>query len=261
MIDFIHIRFLDILDIILVAYLMFEIYRWVKGTVALRILIGIVGLYLFWILVRFFKMELLSSILSQVLGVGVIALFIVFQQEIRKFLLMIGSEYFSHNKFSIRRWWFKRNPTIESRYNIPIDEIIRAVRRMSEKKSGALIAIQRSSSLNSFIETGDLLDAICHRHLIETIFFKNTALHDGAMIVVQDRIAAARCILPVSEQSDLPAQYGTRHRAALGLSEMTDAIVVVVSEELGSISMAERGQLHYNIGAIELRKRLEQALK
>lgn len=260
MIDFIHIRFWDVLDIVLVAYLMFEIYRWVKGTVALRILIGIVGLYLAWILVRFFKMELLSSILSQVLGVGVIALFIVFQQEIRKFLLMIGSEYFSHNKFSIRNW-FKRKNNIQWLYNVPIDELIRAVRRMSEKKSGALIAIQRSSSLNSFIETGDRLDSLCHRHLIETIFFKNTALHDGAMIVVQERIAAARCILPVSEQSDLPAQFGTRHRAALGLSEVTDALVIVVSEETGSISLAERGHLHYNIGAIELRKRLEQALK
>jgi uncharacterized protein (TIGR00159 family) len=132
---------------------------------------------------------------------------------------------------------------------------------MAEKKTGALIAIQRSSTLSAFIETGDRLDALCHRHLIETIFFKNTALHDGAMIVVQDRIIAARCILPVSENADLPAQYGTRHRAALGLSEISDALVIVVSEETGSISLAESGHVHYNIGAIELRKRLEQALK
>lgn len=260
MIDFIHIRFWDVLDIVLVAYLMFQTYQWAKGTVALRILIGIVGLYLVWILVRFFKMELLSSILGQVLGVGVIALFIVFQQEIRKFLLMIGSEYFSHNKFSLRRW-LNRETKPQLLYNVPIDEIVRAVRRMAEKKTGALIAIQRSTMLNSYIETGDRLDALCHRHLMETIFFKNTALHDGAVIVVQDRIAAARCILPVSENNDLPAQFGTRHRAALGLTEISDALVIVVSEETGSISLSESGLVHYNIGAIELRKRLEQALK
>ncbi len=257
---FFGIRVLDILDILLVAFLCYQLYKLIRGTVAINIFFGILSLYVLWWVVDALKMELLSAILGQVLGVGVIAIFIVFQQEIRKFLLMLGSQYFSpNNKFSIRSLFFRRHEK-KSRSEVDIDAIVKAARNMSDSKTGALIVVQRKTSLESYEETGDIIDAKTSNRLIENIFFKNTPLHDGALIIVRDHIRAARCVLPSTDNTNLPAHYGMRHRAALGVTENSDAVVVIVSEETGGISFAEAGSMKSNITSMELRRLLEEAL-
>ena len=199
-------------------------------------------------------MSLLSSILGQVIGVGVIALLIVFQQEIRRFLLIITTRYIRTRKFSFENL-FAFGEKNEKQINI--EAIVNACSNMSVLKTGALIAISKKSDLLSFIKTGDVLNADTSSRLLESIFFKNSPLHDGAVIIKEDRIAAARCVLPSTESVDLPAQYGMRHRAALGITEKTDAVVVLVSEETGAISFAKEESLETNIGPNRLRQILE----
>ncbi len=255
---FFDIRILDILDWLLVAFLFYQLYKLIRGTVALNIFFGIFSLYLLWIVVKALNMELLSAILGQVLGVGVLALFIVFQPEIRKFLLMLGTQYLSHRKLSFRSLFFKKKDKRKS--EVDIDAVVKAARNMSDSKTGALIVIQRKTSLLPYEETGDIINAQTSNRLIENIFFKNTPLHDGALIIVRNQIRAARCVLPSTENTNLPPQYGMRHRAALGITENSDAVVVVVSEETGGISFVEAGSIKSNITSIELRQLLEDAL-
>jgi len=252
---FISIRFLDILDILLVAFLLYQIYNLIRGTTAINIFIGIFLLYMLWLLVKAFNMSLLSSILGQVIGVGVIALIIVFQQEIRRFLLIISTRYITNRKFSFEKM-FSFGEKEES--ELKIDSIVSACSNMSAFKTGALIAISKKSDLLSFIRTGDILNADTSSRLLESIFFKNSPLHDGAVIIKKDKIAAARCILPSTERVDIPAQYGMRHRAALGIAEKTDAVVIIVSEETGAISFAKHENIETNIGPNRLRQILEK---
>ncbi|MFC2096070.1 diadenylate cyclase CdaA [Bacteroidota bacterium] len=252
---FITIRFLDILDILLVAFLLYQIYNLIRGTTAINIFIGIFLLYLLWLLVKAFNMSLLSSILGQVIGVGVIALIIVFQQEIRRFLLIISTRYFTTRKFSFDKMFSFGEKEVSE---LKIDSIVSACSNMSAFKTGALIAISKKSDLLSFIRTGDVLNADTSSRLLESIFFKNSPLHDGAVIIKEDKIAAARCILPSTERVDLPAQYGMRHRAALGIAEKTDAVVIIVSEETGAISFAKQENIESNIGPNRLRQILEK---
>lgn len=252
---FITIRFLDILDIFLVAFLLYQIYNLIRGTTAINIFIAIFLLYLLWLIVKALSMDLLSSILGQVIGVGVIALIIVFQQEIRRFLLIISTRYLSNRKFSFDKL-FSFGEKEES--EIDIDSIVNACANMSSFKTGALIAISKRSDLLSFIRTGDIINADTSSRLLESIFFKNSPLHDGAVIIKKDRIAAARCILPTTERINLPAQFGMRHRAALGITEKTDAVVVIVSEETGAISFAKHENIETNIGPNRLRQILEK---
>ena len=254
---FITIRFLDILDILLVAFLLYQIYNLIRGTTAINIFIGIFTLYLLWLIVKALNMSLLSSILGQVIGVGVIALLIVFQQEVRRFLLIISTRYIRSRKFSFENI-FSFNDTGEKKVNI--DAIVNACSNMSAFKTGALIGITRKSDLLSFIKTGDILNADTSSRLLESIFFKNSPLHDGAVIIKEDRIAAARCVLPASENVNLPPQFGMRHRAALGITEKTDAIVVLVSEETGAISFAKGEHIETNIGPNRLRQVLNTEL-
>ncbi|MGL4363828.1 MAG: diadenylate cyclase CdaA [Bacteroidales bacterium] len=252
-----EIRFLDILDIILVATLFYQIYKLIRGTVAINIFLGIFFLYVLWLIVKALNMELLGAILGQVLGVGVLALFIVFQQEIRKFLLYIGTQY-SHRKFSLSHFFLRKRESLAK--IIDIGAIIKAVRNMSDNKTGALIVIERSTSLSSYADTGDKLNAQLSNRLLENIFFKNSPLHDGAVIIVKNKIYAARCVLPSSDNTKLPAHYGMRHRAALGISENSDAVVVVVSEETGKISFVAQGVIQASISSLELKRILEQTL-
>lgn len=256
---FITFRVLDIVDIILVAFLLYQIYMLIRGTVAINIFVGIFVLYIFWLIVKALNMELLGNILGQIIGVGVIALIIVFQQEIRRFLLFIGTRYLSRNRFSIENLFFARQKDQTPPVNI--DAIVKACRNMSETKTGALIVIARKSELQLYAETGDLIEAETSSRLIENIFFKNSPLHDGAMIVINDKIHAARCVLPITENINLPAHYGMRHKAALGISENTDAVVVVVSEETGKISLVVDGRIQYGISSMELRQLLEENLR
>jgi uncharacterized protein (TIGR00159 family) len=252
---FIHIRLLDIIDIFLVALLFYQLYMLIRGTVAYSITLGIAAIYLFWWAVRAMQMELLSTILGSVLGVGVIALIIVFQQEIRRFLIFIGSRYVEGNRISVEKIL---NIRFESKPQVKIRSIMKAVMQFSLEKTGALIVIRNKSNLDMYAETGDVLNAETSSRLFVSIFNKTSPLHDGAVIVERDKIKAARVILPVTEKMDLPPEYGLRHRAGLGISEVTDSLVIIVSEETGQISMAENGILQKNIPSRLLRKKLEE---
>lgn len=250
--SFIELKWLDVIDIMLVAYLMYQTYMLIKGTVAINIFIGIFSIYMLWLVVKALNMQLLSSILGQVIGVGVIALIILFQQEIRKFLLIMGSRYLSKSLDKVL------NISTDESPNVKIKQIVRACSHMSDHKVGALIVIARKSSLALYSETGDIINAETSSRLLESIFFKNSPLHDGAVIIVNDKIHAARCILPVSENPDLPARYGLRHRAALGLTEHTDALALIVSEETGETSLADSGRIEENLSREELTQYLEK---
>ena len=233
---FVPFTFVDLIDIILVAVIMYWIYRMTKGTNAPYILSGIIAIYLLWVIVRALNMELLSTILGQLISVGAIALIIVFQPELRRFLQMIGMRQKQFN--FITRIFSTGEDTVQTN----VVPIVTACREMSETKTGALIVIGQQSDLRLIAEGGIALDAKVSTSLIKNIFFKNAPLHDGAALIEGDRIVAAKCILPVT-QSDVPKSFGTRHRAAIGMSENSDAIVIVVSEETGAISVAENGVL------------------
>ena len=246
-----HITIPDIIDIFLVALILFQLYRLIRGTSAFSIFMGIILIYLFWIVVKALKMELISALLGQVVGVGMIALLIVFQQEVRRFLLVIGNRYISRSRFSFS--WLAKSVRNDDRSPGESEEIVRACESLSSVKTGALIVIGRRSSLDLFSDGGEILKARISCELLETIFFKNTPLHDGAVLIEGGQILAARCPLPATDQIALPARLGMRHRAAVGMSEQTDALVIVVSEESGFISVAEAGVLREDISPNELR--------
>ncbi len=246
-----HITILDIIDIFLVATVLFQLYRLIRGTAALSIFLGIFFIYLFWLIVRALNMEMISALLGQVIGVGVIALIIVFQQEVRRFLLVIGNRYISKSRFSFSRLFSM--VTNEPSSPKEVEEIVKACERLAASKTGALIVVGRKSSLTIFSEGGEILKALISAELLETIFFKNTPLHDGAVLIEGGLIFAARCSLPTTEQITFSPRYGMRHRAAIGMSEHSDAIIVVLSEETGYISVADTGEMRENITPNELR--------
>ncbi len=252
---FITIRFLDIVDILLVTILMYQFYSLIRGTVAINIFITIFSIYLLWYVTKALNMQLLSSILGQIIGVGIIALVIVFQPEIRRFLMLMGTRYLSR-KFSLENLFLNRDVIPQ----IKIKEIARACNEMSKNKIGALIVLERNSALQLYAESGVVINAQTSAPLIVSIFFKNNPLHDGAIIIIEDKIFAARCVLPLSESTNLPSQLGLRHRAALGISELTDCFAIVVSEETGQVSIAEDGNLDINVSLKTLMKRLNNFL-
>ncbi len=260
MFDFIKIELIDIIDITLVGILIYQAYKLIRGTAALNIFTGIIILYFIWLVVKALHMDLLNAILDQVVGVGVLALIIVFQQEIRRFLLRLGTRYMkSGQKLSLL------NAFLGTKHKVVsvglLNELTHACRRMSETKTGALIVMARSSSLEFVVETGDRIDSNVNRRLIENIFFKNAPLHDGAMVIAGDKIVAARCTLPITENPNIPASFGMRHRAALGISEMSDAGVIVVSEQTGDISYVINGELKKMNSINELRLAIENSYK
>jgi uncharacterized protein (TIGR00159 family) len=243
---------LDVIDIFLVAIILYQLYRLIRGTAALSIFIGIFLIYVFWLLVKALNMELIGALLGQVIGVGVIALIIVFQQEVRRFLLVIGNRYMNRRRFSFGKIF----SSVEEEVGSPkeAEEIVRAVESMASKKTGALIVIGRKSSLDIYSEGGEKIDAIISAELLETIFFKNSPLHDGAVLIEDGKIFAARCPLPITDRVSLPARFGMRHRAAIGISEHSDALVVVVSEESGRITVTESGEIKEHISPNDLRQ-------
>ncbi len=249
-IGFLEIAWVDIIDIALVSVLLFQLYKLVKGTVALKIFIGFLVLYLIFLIVQATQMKLLSVILDQFMGVGVLAALILFQQEIRSFLLLLGksAEFQGFDFFK----WSKSN----KEYNLSIAPIIEALKVLSDEYTGALIVISKTSDLDNYAETGDLLDAELSKRLLIAIFNKESPLHDGAVLIVEGRIKAARCILPVSQNPSLPANMGLRHRAALGISEVTDVLVLVVSEQTGQISVVQNGKISTNLMLSEVRQRI-----
>ena len=227
-----------------------------KGTVAINIFFGIVSLFLIWKLVDAFQMELLSQILGAFISVGLVALIIIFQPEIRQFLLAIGTTTF-FNKHGSR---FKfLNIVFKDTYEHDIDPIIVACKHMSEQKTGALIVITRQNELNQFVNTGNVIDATVSSQMIENIFFKNSPLHDGAMIITKNKIRAAGCIMPVTKKQ-ITARAGLRHRAAIGISEVSDCISIIVSEETGKISYSIKGEMKFRISPQRLQVMLIEEL-
>lgn len=254
--DFSEIRIIDIVDVVLVAALMYYLYKLVKGTVAINIFVGIVIIYGIWRLTVFMDMLLLSKILGGFLGVGMVALVVVFQQEIRKFLLMVGSTNFSSRKRMLKK--LNLLSETESLTNIPA--IVTACINMGKSHTGALIVIQRNNSLEFVKNSGDKMQVEVNQPIIESIFYKNSPLHDGAMVIEDNIITATRVILPVSNQKNIPNRFGLRHRAALGITERTDAICLVVSEENGQISYLKEGDFVLFDGRDELTTNLEKDL-
>ncbi len=252
---FLNIRILDILDILLVAILMYQIYLLVRGTVAINIIIAVLGIYFLWGVVRMLRMELLSSILGQVMGVGVILLIIVFQPEIRRFLIVMGSRYITRNRKRIEQFF---NMDFDSRPSVKIKSLLKAAINMSNTKTGALIVVKRKSNLDIYAQAGEVMNSNTSSRIITSIFNKYSPLHDGAVIIDEEKISASRVVLPVSDNPDLPPDYGLRHRAALGISEITDAMVIIVSEETGQISVAQNGVIDKDISPKKLMHYLEK---
>ena len=242
--DFIPFTLVDFIDILLVSLLLYGLYRATKGTNALYILTGIVLIYLAWVVVNALNMELLSTILTQIISVGVIAFLIIFQPEIRRFLLMVGMRQ-KQLQFIARIF------SSAQKEELNLTPIVDACREMSESKTGALIVLGQRSDLTLITDGGISINAAISQSLLQNIFFKNAPLHDGAVVIESNRIVAAKCILPVT-QSAVPKSYGTRHRAAIGMSEISDAIIVVVSEETGGMSIAHDGQIRRNLPADKL---------
>lgn len=237
--DIINLRFLDVLDIVFVAFLLYYLYKLVKGTVAVNIFIGIVIIYLMGSLTELLQMELLSSVLGEFIGVGMFALIVVFQQEIRKFLLMIGSTNFTQKgKFFTQLRFLKGD--LETSTNV--EDIISACEAMGQSYTGALIIIQKNTNLDFVKNSGDDMNIELNQPIIESIFYKNSPLHDGAMVIEDNKITATRVILPVSNDRSIPLRFGLRHRAAVGITEKTDALALVVSEETGQISYVRDGE-------------------
>ena len=235
---FIQIRIVDVIDVMLVALLLYGLYRLLKGTAAISIFVGIVAIFLIWQLVNALQMELLSTILGAFVSVGFIALIIIFQPEIRRGLFTIGAKTQSgENKFFRLFRRKKQHVTLDT------ETICQACKSMSDIKQGALIVITRQNTVPDIVMTGVNIDAEISKPLIENIFFKNSPLHDGAMVITDNRIVAARCILPVTSKTDLPGHYGLRHRAAIGVTENNDCLVLVVSEETGNISLVKDGKI------------------
>ncbi|MEG1581049.1 MAG: diadenylate cyclase CdaA [Bacteroidaceae bacterium] len=242
----------DVIDILLVALLLYYIYRLMKESSSANIFSGIIVFLLVWILVsQVFGMRLLGSILDKLVNMGALALIILFQEEIRRFFSSIGT----HRKKNALMRLFTGNKKSETNRE-EIMPIVLACMSMSKQKVGALIVIEGNVGLSDIIRSGDLIDSNINQRLIENIFFKNSPLHDGAMVISNKRIKAAGCILPVSHDSDIPKALGLRHRAALGMSQKSDALAIIVSEETGGISIAHRGQLRLHLSAEELESTL-----
>ncbi|MDN4164677.1 diadenylate cyclase CdaA [Cytophagales bacterium LB-30] len=256
-IGFLEISAVDMADIALVSILLYQVYKLMRGSVAVKIFLGFLSLYLTYLVVKAAEMELLSAILGQFMGVGVLAAIILFQQEIRKFLLIIGKSTALNRENIMKNFPWKR--AADNR-EFSITPIIEAAKTLGGSNTGALIVFSKSSELKFYAESGDLIDAYVSKRLLLSIFNKNSPLHDGAAIIYRGKIKAARCILPVTEQDNLPAQFGLRHRAAIGMSEATDTLILIVSEETGQISLAKNGRILHNLSSQELRTKINQYL-
>lgn len=236
-IGFLEVSWVDFVDIALVSVLLYQVYKLIRGSIAVNIFLGILALYLVYLIVRAAQMEMLATILGQFMGVGVLAMIILFQPEIRKFLLVIG------RSTEVRENIFKTIANWRHEYREDFDTsiIIDACKTLKANKTGALMVFSRDTELKFYAQTGDALDAELSVRLLLSIFNKHSPLHDGAVIIYKGRIRAARCVLPVSENDHLPPTFGLRHRAAVGMSESTDTLVLAISEETGRLILARNG--------------------
>ncbi|MGB2683984.1 MAG: diadenylate cyclase CdaA [Olleya sp.] len=256
--DILNFSWIDMIDVVLVALLLYYVYKLVKGTVAINIFIGIVVIYFIYLTVEALQMVLLTKILGGFISVGFIALIIVFQQEVRKFLLMVGSTNFASRRKFLSQLKFLK---IEQGTSTDIDAIISACNKMSSSKTGALIVLERNNNLDFLANTGDEMNIKVTQPIIESIFFKNSPLHDGAIIIQDNIVKATRVILPVNNEKNIPQRFGLRHRAAVGVTERTDAIAIAVSEETGQISCFRNGEFLPFENTIELAQILKDDLE
>lgn len=247
----------DILDIMMVATIFYILFRWIRGSSAMNIFLAILLLFIVRVIVGALNMRLMTSLMNGLFDVGILALLILFQPEIRHFLIKVGGRS--------GKWRSLLNNLIGNKTSTVDDkavvEIAEACKVMSEEKVGALIVFPGQNSLQQIIETGDTLDALVSRRLILNLFFKNSPLHDGAMIISGDRVVAARCTLPITDRSDIPAHYGMRHKAAIGITEESDASVIVVSEETGNISYVRGGVIRTLETSYEIQHLLQSEKK
>ena len=256
-IGFLEVTWVDLVDISLVAILLYQVYKLIRGSLAVNIFLGILALYLVYLIVRAAQMELLTTILGQFMGVGVLAMIILFQPEIRKFLLLIGRST-EINRDSI----FKTitNWRTEHHDDFDVHELIEAVKTLKATHTGALIVFSRDIELKFYVETGDILDAKVSKKLLLSIFNKHSPLHDGAIIIYKAKIKAARCVLPVSENDNLPSYFGLRHRSAIGMSEVTDTLLLAISEETGRLILARNGKYLRNLKLKQVEQRILEYL-
>jgi diadenylate cyclase len=238
--DFINFQWTDALDILLVALLLFYVYRLIRGTVAIKIFLGIVVVWGLWKTTQILEIRMMSSIIGGFMNIGLIALVIVFQQEIRKFLLLIGSTNLGKRSGFLKPFNFLKSDAQNQQTNI--GAVVDALEKMSQTKTGALIVIERDNALDFVTQTGDKMNIEVSQPILESIFYKNSPLHDGAAVIEKNFIIATRVILPVSDERSIPLRFGLRHRAAVGITEKTDALALVVSEETGSVSLIKNGE-------------------
>ncbi|RFZ91786.1 TIGR00159 family protein [Mucilaginibacter conchicola] len=247
----------DVLDILLVAFLIYQLYNLIRGTIAANIFIGFITIYLVYRIVDALHMQMLSGILSKFADVGIIAIIVVFQQEVRRFLLLVGKNAsLQRNK----AWWkyFFGKADVEKNNYARIKPIIDACKSMKQTRTGALIVFAKYYDEQFYQNSCEVLDAKISKRVLESIFQKNSPLHDGAVVISENKIKSASCILPVTEKSDLPAQFGLRHRAGIGVTEANDATAIIVSEETGEISYAKQGRIKMDVSFAELEKLLNK---
>ena len=258
--SFLNFNFVDLLDIVLVAVLLFYMYKLVRGTVAINIFLGIVIIYFVYQLTVTLNMNVLSNILGNFISVGFFALIVVFQQEIRKFLLLLGSTNYTSRKSFLRYFSFL-NQEEERVVQLDLSLFANACEKMASDKTGAIIVLERSNNLDFVRSTGDETDILLSPQILESIFYKNSPLHDGAVIIKGNTITATRVVLPVSNASSIPSRFGLRHRAALGIAEKTDAVVVVISEQRGEMIYIKDGQFKKYATAEKLKRVLSEDLR
>ncbi|BDD07935.1 hypothetical protein FUAX_03670 [Fulvitalea axinellae] len=252
-IGFLQVRFVDLIDITLVSFLLFQVYKLMRGSVAVKVFIGLLSLYLLYLVVKAAEMDLLASILGQFLGIGVIGIIILFQPEIRKFLLLLGRTTV-FDKDNILKALIRRRSDSDGEWDVT--PIIEAAKSMGNNMTGALIVLSKESNLEYYAQSGDYIEGIVSKRLLQAIFDKASPMHDGAVIIHRGKIIAARCVLPVSEKDNIPAQFGLRHRAAIGMTEVTPTLVLVVSEETGQMSVVVNGEIFHNLSAQEIRAKI-----
>ena len=258
---FLQLSIADILDILLLGLIIFFLFRWIRGSSAMSIFVAIVSLYVIRVMVSAFNMRLMTAIMDMVLDVGVLALIVIFQPEIRKFLIRLGNRYMNSNqgRAIVNKILGKSTQSALTNTEI-VNDLAEACQRMSEDKTGALIVLTHKNPLDDVISTGDKIDAVIHPRLIINLFFKNSPLHDGALVVANNRLVAARCTLPITENKNIPARYGMRHKAAIGITEESDADVIVISEETGRISFVRGGKVTPIQNINELKLLLTEAM-
>ena len=255
--DFLRITVTDVVDIIFVALLIYYVYSLIKNTLAVNLLLGMFIIVMLYLVVDALHMSLLSAIINKFMSVGIIALIIIFQPEIRRFLLLIGKNTFLQKN---KAWWgyLFGNKEIERDNLARIRPIIDACKSMKKTRTGALLVFVEFYDDQLFANSCEIVDARISKRLLESIFQKNSPLHDGAVVISENKIKSASCILPVTENDKLPPQFGLRHRAGIGISENTDAVAVIVSEETGEIAYAKQGRVRMNVSFGELEKLLNK---